>query len=474
MGWQQQKRDRRRELAILRLRVPLHVPLILWLYRVVDYSWHRPTIWRSGAPQEQSCPPLPELDDCRHHHLSMDVLGLLSSLLAHCRAFYRRPLELRYDESPGRAFTWFSCRPRDCVLSVSDAFLRLHGADRHRWLVRTRTYPSVSGLQLLLGHSVYCPIACWTWNSNGWLYNLPSLDFAGGGPVHIASGWAGLAYAFVLGKRKHDGEKSHGKPHNITLVFLGTVLIWFGWFGFNGGSALNATVRAMYAAFDTNTAASTGVIGWVLVDYIKSRGHFSVVGACEGAIAGLVGITPAAGYVSCWPAALIGFLTAVVCASLQDLNEWLRIDEGLYVFKLHGIGGMCGAFLTGIFADSAISALDGSTLAPGAWNGNGIQVGKQFAEITSISAYSFVVTCILLLILKYIPGMHLRVSEEAEMRGLDLDQFFDEAIGESDWGTFMRQEEITYGLPRHEDFAVRSGASTERETVMPEAKESRS
>jgi len=230
----------------------------------------------------------------------------------------------------------------------------------------------------------------------------------------------------------------------------------------------------MYAAFDTNTAASTGVIGWVLVDYIKSRGRFSVVGACEGAIAGLVGITPAAGYVSCWPAALIGFLTAVVCASLQDLNEWLRIDEGLYVFKLHGIGGMCGAFLTGIFADSAISALDGSTLAPGAWNGNGIQVGKQFAEITSISAYSFVVTCILLLILKYIPGMHLRVSEEAEMRGLDLDQFFDEAIGESDWGTFMRQEEITYGLPRHEDFAVRSEASTERETVMPEAKESRS
>lgn len=268
---------------------------------------------------------------------------------------------------------------------------------------------------------VYCPIACWTWNANGWLYNLPSLDFAGGGPVHIASGWAGLAYAFVLGKRKHPGEHSYGKPHNTTLVFLGTILIWFGWFGFNGGSALNASIRSMYAAFNTNVAASMGVLGWVLVDFIRTKGKFSVVGACEGAIAGLVGITPAAGYVSFWPAALIGFVTAVICASLQNLNDWLSIDEGLYVFKLHAIGGMVGSFMTGIFADEAISALGGGGGAnPGGINGNGIQVAKQLADITAISAYSFVVTCILLMILRYIPGMHLRVEEEAEMRGLDL------------------------------------------------------
>lgn len=123
-----------------------------------------------------------------------------------------------------------------------------------------------------------------------------------------------------------------------------------------------------------------------------------------------------------------------MCASLQDLNDWIRIDEGLYVFKLHGIGGIVGSFLTGIFADSAISALDGSTLAPGAWNGVGVQVGRQLADIASISSYSFVVSCILLLILKYIPGMHLRVSEEAEMKGLDIDQFVDEQIG--DWRFF--------------------------------------
>ena len=213
---------------------------------------------------------------------------------------------------------------------------------------RGRIIPSLI-FAFLWATIVYCPIACWTWNANGWLFNLPSLDYAGGGPVHQASGWSALAYAFVLGKRKHAGDKSHVKPHNTTLVFLGTVFIWFGWFGFNGGSTLNATVRAMLAAFNTNVAASTGMIGWVMVDYIKYR-KFSVVGACEGAIAGLVGITPAAGYVSIWLAAVIGFLTAVVCALCQNLNNWLHIDEGMDVFKLHGVGGMVGSFLTGIFA----------------------------------------------------------------------------------------------------------------------------
>ncbi|CAG8902990.1 unnamed protein product [Penicillium egyptiacum] len=277
---------------------------------------------------------------------------------------------------------------------------------------------------------VYCPLACWTWNSNGWLYNLPSLDFAGGGPVHIASGWSALAYAFVLGKRKNIDRTTHAKPHNTTLVFLGTALIWFGWLAFNGGSTLNASVRAMLAAFNTNTAACAGVLGWVLVDYVKHRGKFSAVGACEGAIAGLVGITPAAGFVSVWLAAVIGFLTSIICALLQDINDWLHIDEGMDVFKLHGIGGMVGAFLTGIFASQSIAALDGVTEATGGIDGNGVQVGKQLAEVCAISAYSFIVSCILLYILKFIPGMHLRVDEEVEMVGLDRALFIDEQIGE--------------------------------------------
>ncbi|KAF2834416.1 ammonium transporter [Patellaria atrata CBS 101060] len=299
---------------------------------------------------------------------------------------------------------------------------------------------------------VYCPIACWTWNGNGWLYNLPSLDFAGGGPVHVASGWSALAYAFVLGKRKGHGDKSHLKPHNTTLVFLGTVLIWFGWFGFNGGSTLNATMRSLMALFNTNAAASTGVLGWVLVDYIKHKGKFSVVGACEGAIAGLVGITPAAGYVSPWIAALIGFLTGIVCALCQNMNEWIRIDEGLDVFKLHGIGGMTGSFLTGIFAQSWVSMLDGGTVAEGALDGVGVQVGRQLAEICAISAYSFVVSCILLYVLKYIPGMHLRATEEVEMIGLDIDQFSDEQIG--DWSMFEQNRLQGISMPGSQEGSV--------------------
>jgi len=283
---------------------------------------------------------------------------------------------------------------------------------------------------------VYCPIACWTWNANGWLYNLPSLDFAGGGPVHIASGWSALAYAFVLGKRLPKGDKIHHRAHNPTLVFIGTVFIWFGWFGFNGGSALNGSVRSMLAAFNTNTAASFGVLGWVSVEYVRTKGKFSVVGCCSGAIAGLVGITPAAGYVSLWLAALIGFLTGVICSLCQNVDKWTRIDEGMDVFKLHGIGGMAGSFLTGIFAQSWIYDLDGAGPYDGlgAMDGIGVQVGRQLAEIVTIAAYSFTVSCVLLYALKFIPGLHLRVSNEAEMMGLDMDQFNEEEIG--DWSMF--------------------------------------
>ncbi|PGH02414.1 hypothetical protein AJ79_07646 [Helicocarpus griseus UAMH5409] len=278
---------------------------------------------------------------------------------------------------------------------------------------------------------VYCPLACWTWNANGWLYNFPSLDFAGGGPVHIASGCSALAYALVLGKRKNTSHPSHTKPHNPTLVFLGTAFIWCGWLGFNGGSTLNASVRSFVVIFNTNAAAAFGVLGWVLVDYIKHNRKFSLVGACEGAIAGLVGITPAAGYVTPWLAGVIGLITGCVCSLMQNVNQWLRIDEGMDVFKLHGIGGMVGSFLTGLFAEKSIAMLDGMTGGSGAVDGNGIQVAKQLAHIAAVSGYSFVLSCVLLGILKYVPGLGLRVSEQAEMVGLDNYEFFDEQIG--DW-----------------------------------------
>lgn len=224
---------------------------------------------------------------------------------------------------------------------------------------------------------------------------------------------------------------------------------------------MNATIRSFMAAWNTNTAAAMGVLGWCFVDYVRTRGKFSTVGACSGAIAGLVGkclldrpsqsadidnectgITPAAGYVSVWLAAAIGIITGMVCSALQNVNEWLHIDDGMDVFKLHGIGGICGSFLTGIFASASVSALDGSTLAPGGVDGDGPQVARQLAEIAAISSYSFTVSLCLLIIMKYIgkfvPFMALRVSEDVEVRGIDTDQFFEEEVG--DWSLFEHHE----------------------------------
>jgi len=274
---------------------------------------------------------------------------------------------------------------------------------------------------------VYCPIASWTWNSNGWAYKLGVLDFAGGSPVHMSTGAAGLAYAFVLGKRRSAIDNTHHKPHNLTTMFLGTILIFAGWLGFNGGSALNASMRSMVAVFNTIVGGSMGLVGYTLVSYFKHGRKWSVKAACEGIIAGLVGITPAAGYVQPWLAAVIGIFTGAGCSSLEGMGTWIGIDDGLEVFKLHGVGGAIGSFCTGLFATSKISALDGlGSEYSGAIDGHGIQVGYQLADICATLSYSFVMSCILLFALKYIPFVGLRVSEEAEEMGLDLDQFHDE------------------------------------------------
>ncbi|KAF8535267.1 ammonium transporter AmtB-like domain-containing protein [Trichophaea hybrida] len=321
-----------------------------------------------------------------------------------------------------------------CFFCVATVQIMIGGA-----FERGRLMPSLV-FAFIWATVVYCPVACWTWNSSGWLFNLPSLDYAGGGPVHVASGFSALAYAIVLGKRKEKESCVRHRPHNVTMVFLGTCFIWFGWLCFNGGSTLNATVRAMYAMFNTNLAASTGILGWVMIDYFRKGGKFSVVGACEGAIAGLVGITPAAGFVPFWAAAIIGFITSCVCAALEDLTEWIQIDESLDVFKLHGLGGLVGSFLTGIFATSSVSLLDGMTDAPGGIDGNGVQIAYQLAGMFSISTYSFVVSAIILFAMKYIPGLKIRVDEDAEIRGLDSHEFYQEEIG--DWSAINKTDNM--------------------------------
>ena len=198
---------------------------------------------------------------------------------------------------------------------------------------------------------VYDPIAYWTWNGNGWLFTLGSLDFAGGTPVHINSGVAALAYALMLGRRV-GYDKVRGlpyRPHNVTHVVLGTVFLWVGWFGFNGGSALGSNIKAVMACYVTNLAASVGGITWVLLDY-RLEGKWSTIGFCSGAISGLVAITPAAGFVTPWAAFVIGLCGGGFCNFATKLKFLLGIDEALDVFAVHGVGGIVGNLLTGIFA----------------------------------------------------------------------------------------------------------------------------
>lgn len=214
---------------------------------------------------------------------------------------------------------------------------------------RGRILPAIV-FMFLWSTIVYDPIAYWTWNANGWLFNLPSYDFAGGGPVHVASGTCALAYSLMLGKRT-GYSRNNGlpyRPHNVTHVVLGTVFLWIGWFGFNGGSALAMNIRAVMACYVTNLAASCGAIAWILLDYRLEK-KWSTIGFCSGAISGLVAITPAAGFVKPWGAVIIGICGGVICNFATKLKFLINIDDSLDIFAIHGVGGMVGNILTGIF-----------------------------------------------------------------------------------------------------------------------------
>ncbi|KAG0694790.1 ammonium transporter AmtB-like domain-containing protein [Suillus ampliporus] len=267
---------------------------------------------------------------------------------------------------------------------------------------------------------VYDPIACWTWNTKGWSYVLGGLDFAGGTPVHISSGTAALAISLYLGKRRGYGtERLAYKPHNTTYVILGTVFLWFGWFGFNGGSALSANLRATQACIVTNLAASVGGLTWMFWDYRLER-KWSVVGFCSGAISGLVAITPGSGFVGSPAAVLFGFMAGTVCNFATQLKFIFKYDDTLDIFASHAIGGIVGNILTGLFAQASVAGADGITVIPGGWlDQNYRQLGIQLADSVSGLAYSFVMTTIILWIMHFIPGLRLRCDEETEILGVD-------------------------------------------------------
>lgn len=254
---------------------------------------------------------------------------------------------------------------------------------------------------------VYSPIAHWVWGDGGFLKAMGALDFAGGTVVHINVGFAALAVALVIGPRE-GYQKEPMEPYNIPYVLLGTGLLWLGWFGFNGGSALAANDIAVLAMFNTHLAASAGAFVWMLIEYNKT-GKFSTLGLASGALAGLVAVTPAAGFVEPWAALIIGSTSSIACFIVLSWRSNSKIDESLDAISIHGTGGIWGAVLTGVFA---------SVGATGVILGNFEQLWIQIIGVLVTMIYSFVVTFVLAWLIDKTIG--LRVSSEVEYVGLDL------------------------------------------------------
>ncbi|OAP54492.1 hypothetical protein AYL99_10940 [Fonsecaea erecta] len=316
---------------------------------------------------------------------------------------------------------------------------------------------------------VYDPIACWTWNSSGWVFKMGGLDFAGGTPVHISSGAAALAYSLMLGKRRgHGTHELNYRPHNVTHIVIGTVFLWVGWFGFNAGSALSANLRAIMAAVVTNLAASVGGLTWCILDFRLER-KWSTVGFCSGVIAGLVAITPGSGFVPAWAAVIFGVVGGAACNYATKLKFLLHIDDSLDIFAIHGVGGLVGDLLTGLFAADYIAHLDGATVIDGGWlNHHWIQLAYQLCDGVTGMAYSFVLSCAILFVLNFIPGLHLRASEQEEIMGMDETE-----IGEFAYDYVELSRDVVNGLeqdtPAHREAPSSDGEHPEKPASVPQS-----
>jgi Amt family ammonium transporter len=257
---------------------------------------------------------------------------------------------------------------------------------------------------------VYSPIAHWVWSAGGWLFKAGALDFAGGTVVHISSGVSALIVAILIGKRAMNGDSN--EPHDVPMTVLGAGLLWFGWFGFNAGSALSAGGLAASAFVVTNTAAAAATITWVGASYLRT-GKVSVVGAACGSVAGLVAITPASGFVSPGGALVIGLVAGALCYSATLLRARSTVDDALDVFAVHGVGGMFGAVATGVFATSAVQEA-----YKGLIEGNPGQVGIQLLAVGATIGYAVVATFVIVKVVDLILG--IRVPSAQEESGLDI------------------------------------------------------
>ncbi len=267
---------------------------------------------------------------------------------------------------------------------------------------------------LLWSTLVYAPLAHWVWGVGGWIHNLGALDFAGGLVVHISSGVSALAAVLIVGKRKGHGH-DYMPPHNMTMTLTGAAILWFGWFGFNGGSAVASGALAASAFVVTHIAAASAAVSWIMIEWAR-RGKPTLLGAASGCVAGLVAITPASGFVGPLPALLIGLGAGVLCYYGVNVKNRFGFDDSLDAVGVHGVGGTFGALATGLFASKAINPAG----ADGLFFGNPSLLGIQATSILAAVVFAFGMTWIILKALDITMG--LRVNPEQELEGLDLSQ----------------------------------------------------
>lgn len=262
---------------------------------------------------------------------------------------------------------------------------------------------------------VYTPIASWIWNPGGWLHMIGVVDFAGGLVVHTSAGVSAVAAALVLGRRS-PSEIHQARPNNVPYVILGTALLWFGWFGFNAGSALAANAVAVNALVVTNLAAAMAGITWMLVEWWK-KGQPSAVGMCVGSVCGLAAVTPASGYVGPLGSLVIGVVAGFLCYQVANWRARTRLDDSLDVFACHGAGGMWGTLATGLFASTLVNPSGPN----GLFFGNPTQAMVELFAIVVVAGFSFLGSYLILRLINYV--MPFRASPEAERQGLDLVDF---------------------------------------------------
>jgi len=284
---------------------------------------------------------------------------------------------------------------------ISGAFAERMKFSAYLWFI---------GLWSLL---IYCPIAHWVWHPDGWLWELGALDFAGGTVVHISSGVSALVACIMIGKRKgYPNEEM--RPHNLTMTLLGTGLLWFGWYGFNGGSAVGSNGLAVAAFVNTHIAAALAMLAWVFVEWAH-RGKPTALGAASGAVAGLVGITPAAGFVEAGGAIAIGVLTGAICyAAVVVVKGKLGYDDSLDTFGVHGVGGTVGAVLTGVFCVAAVQ----SASADGLIKGSTAKLVPQLAGVGATWLFAGLGSAVLLFVIDKVIGLRMKPADEEA--GMDL------------------------------------------------------